>query len=332
MWLERLPAREKIAAAAMLLLILGATLWPAGNGPPLPFAFEVGVGSRWLSDGILNICLFVPFGVALGWRARSPTNAALCGLLLSTIVELAQLWIPGRDPALSDILANTIGTTLGAFIGLRHHACLAPERKNTVSFTALGVGAAILVMTLTGVLAAPEGSFALTRDGRDLVISSHARAEAAGLDLPEYWLADAFPDSTPGVVSLPVVRDGPRWYVKAGETRATLGPTVGTGWALLGYTDRMARRWGGLLDAAWMLLLCAPVGFWARTPRVLLAAVCVLFLALLWVPRLTGIVSTPLTEWMGAALGILAGVAIGWLSRRLSHGRDEKTSLSAQRR
>jgi VanZ family protein len=333
MWFERSPIRQKIAVAAILLVILVITLSPAGNRPPLPFSFEVGLGSRWLSDGILNLCLFVPFGMALGWKARSPAKTVFCGLLLSTVVELAQMRIPGRDPALSDILANTIGTTVGALIGRRPNAWLAPDARNTVVFTALGVGAATLVMTLTGVLAAPVGSFAVTRDGRDLVIGSHARAEAAGLDLPEYWLPHAFPDSaSPDIRSLPVLRDGPRWYVSIRDKQATLGPTVGTGWALLGYTDRIARRWGGLLDAAWVLVLCVPIGFWARTRRVLLAAVCVVVLVLLWLPELTGIVSTPLTEWMGAALGILAGALIRWLSRRLSNGRDEKTSLSERRR
>ena len=333
MWLERLPTRQKIAAAAILLVILGATLSPAGDRAPVQFSFEWGIGGRWLSDGILNLCLFVPFGMVLGWKARSLAKVVFCGVLLSTIVELAQMWIPGRDPALSDILANTIGTTVGALIGLRPNAWLAPDARSAVAFTALGVGAATLVMGLTGVLAAPEGSFTVTRDGRDLVISSQARAEGAGLDLPEYWLADAFPDSSsPDIGSLPVLRDGPRWYVSVSDKRATLGPTVGTGWALLAYTDRFARRWGGLLDAAWVLVLCIPIGFWARTRRVLLAAVCVVVLVLLWLPELTGIASTPLTEWMGAALGILAGALIRVLSRRLSNGRDEKTSLSEQRR
>ena len=333
MWFESSPTRQKIAAAAILLVILVVTISPAGNRPPLPFSFEVGVGSRWLSDGILNLCLFVPLGMALGWKARSPTKAVFCGLLLSTIVELAQMRIPGRDPALSDILANTIGTAVGALIGLRPNAWLAPDARDTAALTALGVGAATLVMVLTAVLAAPEGSFAVTRDGRDLVISSHARAEAVGLDLPEYWLADAFPgSSSPEIGSLPVVRDGPRWYVRVGDKLATLGPTVGTGWELLEYTDRIARRWGRLLDAAWVLALCIPIAFWARTRTLLLAAACIVVIVLLWIPDLTGVAGTPLVEWNGAALGFLTGGSISWLSRRLSNGGDEKTSLSERRR
>ena len=188
-------------------------------------------------------------------------------------------------------------------------------------------------MTLTGVLAAPQGSFTVTRDGRDLVISSHARAEAAGLDLPEYWLADAFPDSSNrDVGSLPVLRDGPRWHIRVGDKRVTLGPTLGTGWALLEYTDRIARRWGGLLNAAWVLALCIPIAFWAQTRTLLLAAACVVVIVLLWIPDLTGVAGTPLIEWIGAALGFLTGGSISWLSRRLSNGGDEKTSLSERRR
>jgi len=333
MWFEHSPTPQKIAVAATLLVILVVTLSPAGNGPPLQLSFELGVGPHWLADGILNVFLFLPFGLALGWKARSPLTAVCGGLLLSIMVELAQMWIPGRDPSLSDIIANTTGTAVGALLGLRPGVWLAPDARNSAALTALGVGAATLVMTLTGVLVAPEGSFAITRDGRDLVISSHARAAAAGLDLPEYWLADAFPDSSsPNTGSLPVLRDGPRWYVRVREKQATLGPTVGTGWELLEYTDRIARRWGRLLDAVWVLVLCLPIGFWARTQRVLVAAVCVVILVLLWLPQLTGVMSTPLTEWMGAALGFLAGASISWLTRRLSNGRAEKTSLSETRR
>lgn len=325
---DRSPTRQEIAAAAILLAILVITLKPAGDGPLLQFSFELGVGRRWLADGILNLCLFVPFGLALGWNARSPAKAVFCGLLLSTTVELAQMWIPGRDPSLSDIIANTIGTSVGALIGLRPRAWLAPDARSSVALTALGVAAATLVMTLTALLLAPEGPFAISRAGSDLVLEYQSRADAAGLDEPVYWLAHAFPDSSNADMgSVSARRDRARWYVSVPSKRATLGPTVGEGWTLLAYPDVIARRWGKALDTAWVFLLCVPIGFWARS-RTALAAACAIVLVLLWLPDITGVVSTPLIEWIGAGLGFLAGASIGLLSRQLLHAPGERASLS----
>ncbi|MBC7788377.1 MAG: VanZ family protein [Anaerolineae bacterium] len=329
---ERSPTRREIAVAAILLVILVITLTPAANGPPLQFSFELGVGRHWLADAILNLCMFVPLGLALAWNSRSPAKAVFCGLLLSTTVELAQMWIPGRDPSLSDIFSNTAGTTVGALIGLRPRAWLAPDARSSVTLTALGVAAATLVMTLTALLLAPEGPFAISRAGSDLVLEYQSRADAAGLDKPVYWLAHAFPDSSSADTgSVSARRDRARWYVSTPGKRATLGPTVGEGWTLLAYPDAIARRWGEALDAAWVFLLCLPIGFWARSRRAL-AVACVIVLVLFWLPGITGVVSTPPIEWIGAGLGFLAGALIGWSSRRVLHGPSEKISLSESRR
>jgi hypothetical protein len=325
---DRSPSSQKIAVAAILLVILAITLSPLGTGPPLKFSFELGGGHRWLSDGILNLCLFVPLGVALGWNARSPAKAVLCGLLLSTSVEVAQMWMPGRDPSLSDIVANTTGTAVGALIGLRPRAWLVPDARGSVALTVLAVGATMLVMLLTAVLAAPEGPVVISRAGGDLVVEYQSRANAIGLDSLGYWLPRAFPDSSnANLESVSVRRDRARWYVRVQGKRATLGPTVGNGWALLAYTDAIAHRWGQALDAVWVFLLCAPIGFWARN-RWVLAAACATALVLFWLPEMTGVVSTPLSQWIGAGLGFLAGASIGWLSRRMLNGPREKICLS----
>ena len=243
------------------------------------------------------------------------------------------MWIPGRDPSLSDIIANTTGTTVGALIGMRPRLWLAPDPRSSVALTALGVGAATLVMTLTGVLAAPDGPFAISRAGRDLVLEYQSRANPIGLDEGAYRLPDVFPDSSNADMhSVSVRRDGARWYVSVRGRRATLGPTIGRGWTLLAYTDAIAQRWGQALDAVWVFLLCLPIGFWARSRIALLAGASALVLVLFWLPNITGVVSTPLIEWIGAGLGFFSGASIGWLSRQLVHGLGELTSLSERRR
>jgi hypothetical protein len=187
-------------------------------------------------------------------------------------------------------------------------------------------------MTLTAVLAAPEGPFARSRTGNDLALEYRSRGNAIGLDEATYWMPHAFPDSSNadmGPVS--IRRDGARWYVSVPGKRATLGPTVGKGWTLLAFPDATAHRWGEALDAAWVFLLCVPIGFWARS-RWALAAACPIVLVLFWLPDITGVVSTPFNEWTGAGLGFLAGASIGWLSRQLLQGTGEETSLSELRR
>jgi glycopeptide antibiotics resistance protein len=74
--------------------------------------FELGYA---LVEFLANIALFAPFGMLLAlvaplWR---PWLVIAAGLALSCAIELAQLGLPSRVSAASDLLANTLGTTLG---------------------------------------------------------------------------------------------------------------------------------------------------------------------------------------------------------------------------
>lgn len=357
-----LSQRRRALLAVAVVAILALTLTPFGSRPPGPFSTCVACGPRGLADGILNLLLFVPLGCFLAWYSRASLASLVFGLLLSTAIELLQTIIPGRDPSLSDIIFNTAGTVVGALIGLRPRVWLVPDARNSVALTAFGVAAAALVTTITVLLLAPVQSpalpnnmqlrlsssprersenmvtlrvinvpsaqepFTIGRAGNDLVLQYPSRADAAGLDQPVYWLAHAFPDSSNAdTTSVSLRRERARWYVSVAGKRATLGPTVGEGWTLLAYPDAFARRWGETLDAVWVLLLCLPIGFWARN-RVSLAVAGVITLVLFWLPDITGVVSTPLIEWIGAAIGFLAGASLGWSSRRVVHGLARRNS------
>jgi glycopeptide antibiotics resistance protein len=74
----------------------------------------------------LNALLFVPFGLAL-WLSfsgrkksllRSIALALLAGAALSYSIEMLQLWIPSRDSAWDDVLANAFGALIGMLLGL----------------------------------------------------------------------------------------------------------------------------------------------------------------------------------------------------------------------
>jgi hypothetical protein len=72
-------------------------------------------------DCVLNLLLFVPFGVLLNHEGRhrslKPGSivilAGTVGALISTTVEYFQVFLPTRDSSLVDVLANTGGALLG---------------------------------------------------------------------------------------------------------------------------------------------------------------------------------------------------------------------------
>ena len=70
------------------------------------------IAPRWPTASP-NIALFLPLGIAMALANRAPRRAHLLAASLSRTVELAQLWIPGRDPSLSDLICNTLGAGLG---------------------------------------------------------------------------------------------------------------------------------------------------------------------------------------------------------------------------
>lgn len=282
-----------------------------GNRPPLPFSFDVAVGRRWLADGILNLFLFVPLGLAVGRNSRSLKAPAFFGLLFSIFVELAQIIVPGRDPGLGDILFNTLGASLGALIALRRRELLEPGGKTSAALAVSSIVVAGSLMIATAFLLSPVGGedlHSIGRNGDDLVLRYPSRASALGLDQPEYRLPVAVPGSS-GANAMPVAvrRERAHWRISTGTARhATIGPTVGQGWALLAYPDAIGRRWSSIVNAMWMLALCLPIGFWARGRVLPIAAAGVVILIVL-VPKLTGTSATSWLEWIGAAVGFTSG-------------------------
>lgn len=135
--------------------ILVVTLTPTGSRAGQEFSFCLGCGWRWLSDGLLNVGLFVPLGMAAGWQARSFWRVLLAGALLSTLIELAQTIVPGRDPQLADIMFNTVGAGCGAIIGYRPRTWLVPSTRAAVRFLVGAIVVISLVIAGTGTLLEP---------------------------------------------------------------------------------------------------------------------------------------------------------------------------------
>ena len=117
-----------------LLLIVAIVAY--GSLYPFDFEFTSAAGNpvrillhgwpgEWnryvLRDVILNVIIYLPLGLAaaLAFRRRrscafAATAAIAFGFLLSVGMELLQVYVPGRDSSLLDVLTNTLGAAAGA--------------------------------------------------------------------------------------------------------------------------------------------------------------------------------------------------------------------------
>ena len=121
-----------VAAIAVVVLtpvsyegILDAvTGWILGNLGLTSF------GSGWI-EFTANILMFVPLGFLLTLLLRHHWWGVALALVLSVLVELAQIVIPSRQPSLRDILANVLGAAIGA--GLAWLIVLRRDQKQPVA-------------------------------------------------------------------------------------------------------------------------------------------------------------------------------------------------------
>ena len=129
--------------AAVALLTLG----PGDpRGPAAPFLC-LPCGTWGTADALLNVALFVPAGVLLGWGKAAVVAVAALGFGSSMAIEAIQTLLPGRYPTAVDIVANGSGALLGLWWVRQGRAWLDHARV---------VGAlSALVLLLTAWLARP---------------------------------------------------------------------------------------------------------------------------------------------------------------------------------
>ncbi|MCU0567844.1 MAG: VanZ family protein [Oculatellaceae cyanobacterium Prado106] len=108
-----------------LLLILLCTLFPfnfeANSQLTLGWVVQSFLNFGDVRDFFVNILLFLGFGASLTSLGFQKTDrllvllgvAFLASAGLSASVEVLQIWIPNRDPALQDICSNGLGGVLG---------------------------------------------------------------------------------------------------------------------------------------------------------------------------------------------------------------------------
>ncbi len=105
------------AIAAALAGILVVTLRPTGSPDVRAVNWWcIGCSELGTLDLLYNVALFVPLGAALRLGGASVARVVALSLALSASVEVLQLVVPGRDPTLSDVVANSLGGGLGAVL------------------------------------------------------------------------------------------------------------------------------------------------------------------------------------------------------------------------
>lgn len=128
------PRRGVVTARVALvvyLLFVGFTVWlPASVSSKVTGL--VGITARWIAEAgiapyqqsavvleiLANVALFVPVGLLLAFAAPRLRlwQVTLAGGLMSVLIETVQGLMPSRFPTLSDVIANTTGTFLGALV------------------------------------------------------------------------------------------------------------------------------------------------------------------------------------------------------------------------
>jgi len=122
------PTLTLAGLAAIALATLGP-MPPSARVAQLPFLC-LRCGEYGSVDFLLNIALFVPLGIGLRLSGRSFRTGTLIALALTIAIESLQATvIPGRDAAIGDIIANTLGGILGLMVSTWWPPVARPSRR-----------------------------------------------------------------------------------------------------------------------------------------------------------------------------------------------------------
>jgi hypothetical protein len=108
-------APRNLVAAASIALILLMTLTRLGPRALVRLVDAIdGSVEGWLVALALNVLLFVPLGMAVGWTRRPYLLVA--APVISITIEVTQLLLPTRNADPLDVVANTSGAVVGFLV------------------------------------------------------------------------------------------------------------------------------------------------------------------------------------------------------------------------
>jgi hypothetical protein len=112
-----------VYAVGLLIVLLVPTPGVSVPGPRQLLEVErLRAGRLPVRDTLLNVAMFVPFGLLAGAALRVPLGRAaavavvLLGFGLSLGAEALQYGIDGRHSSAADVAANTLGTAAGVVL------------------------------------------------------------------------------------------------------------------------------------------------------------------------------------------------------------------------
>ena len=123
-----------LSTRLVLIWLVGtmvATLLPFDFAVPPPggrlelTGFSEGSHQQDPAHVLLNVLLFMPFGILVHFARRRPSGNVLSSLvlagtaacLMSFGIEWLQVFLPGRESSLVDVSANTSGALVGVLAG-----------------------------------------------------------------------------------------------------------------------------------------------------------------------------------------------------------------------
>lgn len=157
----------------------------------------------------------------------------------------------------------------------------------------------------------------------DLVLQSFTVASTLGLPSPEIRFHGALKGinaGSPLTIALSGMAEARSLNVN-GATYREPGFSLGRGWSVLVYSQYLPEWLGEFLNLAWLAAWTFPVGFWARTRRVLLGATVLLGGVIWWLPAVGMFAPTPPIQWVAAILGLVMGIGVRyWMVESIVKG------------
>lgn len=126
--MPRIRPRHALLGTLVYLTIVVAALVAPANAPHTQRGYlrDIPLGRRLAADLAVNVAIFLPIGWGLRRAARgygAPSRSLLIAVVLaaafSLTMETVQAWLPNRYSSLADVLANTLGATVGGWLEAR---------------------------------------------------------------------------------------------------------------------------------------------------------------------------------------------------------------------
>jgi hypothetical protein len=147
-----------------------------------------------------------------------------------------------------------------------------------------------------------------------LVVRPRLKALDARFDQPDLRLAGAN-RGDPLAIRVARQRDGVLLQMN-GHRRVAYN-TASRGWGLLYFVESAPEWFRALVGLGWLAALGVPIGFWARTRAAIVGGLLGVSAALLVIPTVTALGSTPVGEYLAALGGVMLGRGLAYVATRL---------------